>query len=454
MNNLFKKKDISDLLTHTSQTKSLGPFDLTLMGIGTIIGTGIMVLTGIVAAKNAGPSIIFSFILAGIICGIIALCYAELGSALPISGSIYTYTYVSIGEFVAFLTGWCILSIYILSIAAVANSWTSYFGNFLELFHISIPKTLTNIPGKGGIMNLPAICVVLLITWLVSRGTKESKKINNIMVLVKLSVIFLFLVVGSFYVKPSNWTPFFPYGIHGVITGAASVFFSFVGFDAIATSAEEVKNPQRDLAVGIIASLLISTALYIGVCLVMTGVVPYKQLDVPDAMAYVLKLSGANLVSEIISLGAIIGMLAVILACIYASTRILFVMSRDHLLPRKFAKVHAHSNVPTFSTFAVGTIGAILAGFIDLKLLTNLVNISALLTFIMVTISVIILRKTKPDLKRPFKVPFVPILPLITLLCCIVLMINLPLTTWILFLVWIALGICFYFLYRKWGYSK
>jgi APA family basic amino acid/polyamine antiporter len=454
MDNLFKKKDISDLLTHASQTKSLGPFDLTLMGIGTIVGTGIMVLTGIVAAKNAGPSIIFSFILAGIICGIVALCYAELGSALPISGSIYTYTYVSIGEFVAFLTGWCILSIYVLSLAAVANSWTSYFGNFLDLFHISIPKYLTNIPGKGGIMNLPAICVVLLITWLVSKGTKESKKINNLMVLVKLSVIFLFLIVGSFYIKPGNWTPFFPYGSHGVITGAASVFFSFVGFDAIATSAEEVKNPQRDLAFGIIASLLISTALYIGVCLVMTGIVPYKQLNVPDAMAYVLKLSGANLVSEIVSLGAIIGMLAVILACIYASTRILFVMSRDQLLPKKFAAVHAHSNAPTFSTFAVGTIGAILAGFFDLNLLTNLVNISALVTFVMVTISLMILRKTQPNLKRSFKVPFVPILPLITLICCIVLMINLPLTTWMLFLVWLALGMGVYFIYRKWGFSK
>ncbi|MBP0726036.1 amino acid permease [Bacillus sp. RG28] len=453
MDNLFKKKEISDLLTHTSGTKSLGSFDLTLMGIGTIIGTGIMVLTGIVAAKNAGPSIIFSFILAGIICGIVALCYAELGSALPISGSIYTYTYVSIGEFVAFLTGWCVLSIYLLSVAAVANSWTSYFGNFLDLFNLSIPKNLTNIPGKGGIMNLPAICVVLLITWLVSRGTKESKKVNNLMVLVKLCVIFLFIVVGSFYVKPSNWTPFFPFGIHGVITGAASVFFSFIGFDAIATSAEEVKNPQRDLAFGIIASLLISTVLYIGVCLVMTGVVPFKELNVPDAMAYVLKISGANLVSEIISLGAIIGMLAVILACIYASTRILFVMSRDQLLPRKFSSVHAQSNVPTFSTYAVGTIGAILAGFIDLKLLTNLVNISALLTFIMVTISLMILRKTKPELKRSFKVPFVPILPLITLICCIGLMINLPLTTWILFLVWLVLGMGVYLIYRKWGHS-
>jgi APA family basic amino acid/polyamine antiporter len=453
MDNLLKKKDVSELLTHTSQSKTLGALDLTLMGIGTIIGTGIMVLTGIVAAKNAGPSIIFSFILAGLICGIVALCYAELGSALPISGSIYTYAYVSIGELVAFLTGWCILSIYLLSVAAVANSWTSYFGNFLDLFGISIPQKFTNIPGNGGIMNLPAICIVLLITWLVSRGTKESKKVNNLMVLIKLSVILLFIVVGSFYIKPSHWRPFFPFGIHGVITGAASVFFSYIGFDAIATSAEEVKNPQRDLPIGIIASLLISTALYIGVCLVMTGVVPFKQLNVPDAMAYVIKTTGANLVAEIISLGAIIGMLAVILAAIYASTRILFVMSRDNLLPRKFSSVHTQSNVPLFSTYLVGTIGAVLAGFIDLTLLTNLVNISALVTFSLVTISLIILRKTHPDLKRTFKVPFVPLLPAITLICCIGLMINLPLKTWILFLVWLALGVSVYFIYRKCSHS-
>ncbi|MCF2132622.1 amino acid permease, partial [Strepomyces sp. STD 3.1] len=289
MSDLLKKKSITQLLKQgESKTleKTMGAFDLTLLGIGAVIGTGVLVLTGLVAANDAGPSVIISFILAAIVCGFAALCYAEFASTLPVSGSVYTYTYATIGESVAHLMGWTLLSVYILTTATVASGWSSYFNQFLEGFNLGLPKELVTIPADGGIVNLPAIMITLLITWLLSRGTKESKKVNNFMVLVKLVVIGLFVIVGAFYVKPENWTPFAPFGIEGIMAGSAAVFFAFLGFDALSTSAEEVKNPQRDLPIGIIASLVVCTVIYVLVCLVMTGVVPYTELNVPEAMAY------------------------------------------------------------------------------------------------------------------------------------------------------------------------
>src|SRR6478735_2380573 len=394
MGKLFKKKSIEQLLEQSqnkSLVKTLGAFDLTLLGIGAVIGTGVLVLTGLVAANDAGPAVIFSFILASIVCGFAALCYAEFASTIPVSGSVYTYTYATIGEVVAHLMGWTLLS----------------------------------------------------------RGTKESKKVNNFMVLVKLFIILLFIIVGAFYVKPSNWTPFMPYGIEGVVTGGAAVFFAFLGFDALSTSAEEVKNPQRNLPIGIISSLVICTIIYVAVCLVMTGVVSYKELNVPEAMAYVLHSVGQNAVAGVIAAGAVIGIMAVIFAYIYAATRILFSMSRDGLLPKAFAKTNEKTGVPTLSTWLVGIIGALISGFIDLKELANLANIGALLTFGMVGVSIIILRKTHPTLKRGFTMPFVPVLPILSVLSCLFLMINLPKTTWLYFSIWIVLGIFVYV-----GYSR
>ncbi|WP_459500585.1 amino acid permease [Bacillus sp. C1] len=450
MSKLFKKKSVTQLLEHSQSknlTKTLGAFDLIMLGIGSIIGTGVLVLTGLVAARDAGPAVIFSFILAAIVCGFIALCYAEIASTLPASGSVYTYSYATIGEFVAHLVGWTLLSIYIVATAAVAGGWTGYFHNLISGLGLEIPKALLTIPAQGGIMNLPALIITLIITWLLSRGTKESKRINNIMVLIKIGMVILFIVVGVFYVKPENWVPFAPYGLSGVFAGGAAVFFAFMGFDILATSAEEVKNPQRNLPIGIIVSLIICTLIYIVVCLVMTGMVSYKELNVPEAMAYVMEVVGQGKVAGVIAAGAVIGLIAVIFSTMYAATRVFFAMSRDGLLPKSLAKVNEKTGAPTFTIGLAGLGSAIIAGFIDLKELANLVNIGGLVTFSLVSVSVIILRKTHPNLKRGFIVPFVPILPGISIVCCVFLMLNLPLRTWVYFGVWIAIGAVIYFLY-------
>jgi len=291
--------------------------------------------------------------------------------------------------------------------------------------------------------------ITLLITWLLSRGTKESKKVNNFMVLVKLVVIGLFVIVGAFYVKPENWTPFAPFGIEGIMAGSAAVFFAFLGFDALSTSAEEVKNPQRDLPIGIISSLVVCTIIYVLVCLVMTGVVPYTELNVPEAMAYVLHAVGQDAVAGIVTIGAIIGIMAVIFAYIYAATRILFSMSRDGLLPKSFSKTNKKTGAPVFSTWLIGIISSLIGGVVNLKELSNLANIGALLTFGMVGVGIIILRKTHPNLERGFRVPLVPVLPLVSCLCCLFLMVNLPGSTWLYFSGWLVLGIVVYF-----GYSR
>ncbi|GGE66029.1 amino acid permease [Priestia taiwanensis] len=453
MSQLFRRKSVEGLLQNNGEkkkiTKTLGAMDLTLMGIGAVIGTGVLVLTGLVAARDAGPAVILSFILAAIVCGFAALCYAEFASTIPVSGSAYAYTYITIGEFVAHLMGWTLLSVYVLTTSAVAGGWSAYLGGFLEGFGIYLPDKLMNIPSNGGLINLPAVVIILFITWLLSKGTKESKRVNNMMVAVKIGVILLFLVVGVFYVKPENWTPFMPFGVEGVLAGASAVFFAFLGFDALSTSAEEVKNPQRDLPIGIITSLAVCTVIYVAVCLVMTGMVSYTELNVPEAMAYVLHAVGHDAIAGIVAAGAIIGIMAVIFAYIYATTRVFYSMARDGLLPKAFASINPKTEAPTMTTWLSGVIAAFVAGFIDLKDLANLANIGALLTFAMVGLSVIILRKSHPSLKRGFRVPLVPFLPIVSIGTCVFLMINLPSSTWLYFSIWILLGVVVYF-----GYSK
>ncbi|WP_028544532.1 amino acid permease [Paenibacillus taiwanensis] len=451
MAELFRKKNVEQMLLQSkskSVTKSLGAMDLTLLGIGAVIGTGVLVLTGLVAARDAGPAVIFSFIMAAIVCGFAALCYAEISSAIPVSGSVYTYSYATIGEFVAHLMGWTLLSVYVVTTSAVASGWTGYLNNFLSGFGLDLPKELITIPSQGGLVNLPSMMIIMFITWLLSRGTKESKKVNNIMVAIKLGVILLFIVVGVFYVKPSNWTPFMPYGFEGVMSGAAAVFFAFLGFDALSTSAEEVKNPQRDLPIGIITSLGVCTLIYVVVCLVMTGMVPYTELNVPEAMAHVLHVVGQDAVAGVIAAGAIIGIMAVVFAYIYATTRVFYSMSRDGLIPKMFAKMNK-KEAPTTAVWLTGLVSAFVSGFIDLKELSNLANIGALLTFAMVGVTVMILRKTHPNMQRGFKVPLVPLLPIISVGCCLFLMVNLPLQTWLYFGIWLLLGVIVYF-----GYSR
>jgi APA family basic amino acid/polyamine antiporter len=450
MSKLFKKKSVTQLLEPSkSKTlmKTLGSFDLIMLGLGSIIGTGVLVLAGLVAARDAGPAVVFSFVLAAIVCGFIALCYAEIASILPVSGSVYTYAYVTIGELVAHLVGWMLLSIYILATAAVASGWTGYFHNLISGLGLNMPKSLLMIPSQGGMMNLPAMVITLIITWMLSRGTKESKRINNIMVLIKIVMVILFIVVGVFYVKPENWVPFTPYGLSGVLAGGAAVFFTFMGFDILATSAEEVKDPQRNLPIGIIVSLIICTLIYVIVCLVMTGMVSYKELNVPEAMAYVMEVVGQGKVAGVIAVGAVIGLMAVIFSSMYAATRVFFAMSRDGLLPKSLAKINKKTGAPTFTIGLVGIGSSFIAGFIDLKELANLVNISGLVTYSMVGVSVIILRKTHPNLKRGFMVPFVPILPIISIVSCVFLMLNLPLRTWLYFCIWIIIGVVIYFVY-------
>ncbi|PFV80099.1 amino acid permease [Bacillus sp. AFS059628] len=450
MSKLLKKKSVTKLLEHNQSktlTKTLGAFDLIMLGVGSIVGTGVLVLTGLVAARDAGPAVIFSFVLAAIICGFIALCYAEIASTLPASGSVYTYSYATIGEFVAHLVGWSLLLIYIVATAAVAAGWTGYFHNLIKGFGLEIPKALVTIPSHGGMVNLPAVIITLILAWMLSRGTRESKRINNIMVLIKIGMILLFITVGIFYVKPTNWIPIAPYGLSGIFTGGAAILFAFTGFDILATSAEEVKDPKRNLPIGIIASLIICTIIYVMVCLVMTGMVSYKELNVPEAMAYVMEVVGQGKVAGTIAAGAVIGLMAVIFSNMYAATRVFFAMSRDGLLPKSFAKVNKKTGAPTFITGLSGIGSSIIAGFIDLKELVNLVNIGSLVTFALVCLSVIILRKSHPNLKRGFMVPFVPVLPSVSIVCCVFLMLNLPLRTWMYFSIWITIGAVIYFFY-------
>lgn len=452
MGSIFKKKSVDSVLERhesTSLEKTLGSFDVTLMSIGAVIGTGVMVLTGLVASRDAGPAVVLSFICSAIVCMLVGLCYAEFAASIPTSGSSYAYIYVSLGEIIAHLVGWSLVIGYTVSTSSVAGGWAAYFNGFIGEFGVHIPKQFVTIPSQGGIMNLPATIIILLVTYLLSRGTKESKKVNNFMVIVKVAVIILFIAVGAFFIKPQNWHPFMPFGLKGVFAGAASVFFAFTGFDAVSTSAEEVKNPQRDLPIGIIASLIICTIIYVVVCLVLTGITHYSLLNVGDAMAFALNEVGQGWAASILSIGAVVGITAVMFAYIFGTSRILFSMSRDGLLPKAFSKINAKTNVPTFSTWLTGCIAALIAGVVDLKQLADLANMTLIATFMLVAASVIVLRKTHPNLKRSFKTPLVPLVPILAVVFSLFLMSNLSKTTWIYFLTWLALGIIVYFTYSR-----
>ncbi|ERI91609.1 amino acid transporter [Clostridiales bacterium oral taxon 876 str. F0540] len=452
MSSIFRKKDVNSILEsnkNSSIQKHLGAFDVTLMSIGATIGTGVMVLTGLVASRDAGPAVVLSFIASAIVCILVALCYAEFASSIPTSGSAYAYIYTSLGEIVAHLVGWSLIVGYTLSTSTVAGGWAAYFNGLLKEMGIHLPEKLTSIPSQGGIINLPAVLVVLMVTFLLSRGTKESKKVNNLMVIIKLAIIVLFVAVGVFYIKPSNWNPFMPFGIKGVFAGAASVFFAFTGFDAVSTSAEEVKNPQKNLPIGIVFSLIACTLIYIVVCLVLTGVASYTKLNVADAMSYALASVGQSWAASAISVGAVIGIIAVMLSYTYGASRILFSVSRDGLLPKNFSKVNKKTGVPVLSTWVVGIGAALMTGMVDLKQLADLANIILIGTFMLVAFSVIVFRKKHPNIKRGFVVPLVPALPLFAVACCIFLMTNLSKATWIYFGIWIALGTVVYFTYSR-----
>ncbi|MGL5694871.1 MAG: amino acid permease [Peptostreptococcaceae bacterium] len=449
---IFRKMPVERLLAQSQEGKGLkkvlGTFELTMLGIGAIIGTGIFVLTGVAAADYAGPALILSFIISGIACAFAALCYAELSSMIPISGSAYTFGYVGLGEIWGWIIGWDLILEYCVAVAAVSIGWSGYVVNILNILGIHLPQALIAAPGSGGIINLPAIIILAVIAGLLLLGAKESVKLNNILVIVKIAVVLLFIFLGFKHVEPSNWEPFMPYGWSGVFSGAAIVFFAYIGFDAVSTAAEEVKNPQKDLPRGIIGSLVICTILYIVVSAILTGMVPYMEFkDNAAPVAYALSSVGIQWGSALVSVGAICGITSVILVMMYGATRLFYALSRDGLLPKTFSQVSQKSGAPTKSIVLVFIATALVAGFFPIGKVAELTNMGTLAAFVIVSLSVILLRKSRPNLERPFKVPFVPVVPLLSVAFCLFLMLQLPTFTKIAFVVWILIGFVVYALY-------
>ncbi len=453
---LFRKRSIQELLQEAGQKdvtlkKELGAFDLSMLGIGAIIGTGIFVLTGVVAAEHAGPALIISFILSGLACVFAALCYAEFSSTVPVSGSAYTYSYATFGELIAWILGWDLILEYGLASSAVASGWSGYFQGLLAGFGIHLPKALTSAydPANGTFIDVPAILVILILTLLLTQGIKKSSRFNTIMVIIKLAVVLLFIGVGVWYVKPSNWTPFMPFGMSGVTTGAATVFFAYIGFDAVSSAAEEVKNPQKNMPIGIIASLLVCTVLYIVVSAILTGIVPYQQLDVKNPVAYALNYIHQDWVAGLISLGAIAGITTVLLVMLYGQTRLFYAISRDGLLPKVFSKIDKKKQTPMVNSWITCLLVSIFAGLVPLGRLAELVNIGTLLAFMTVSVGILYLRKNKQTPKTGFRVPFVPYIPILSFLFCGYLALQLPAVSWISFSVWLVIGLVVYFSYGR-----
>lgn len=454
---LFRKKNI-DAMIAVSQTagglkKILGPIDLIMMGIGAIVGTGIFVLTG-TGALTAGPALTLSFFIAALACGFAALCYAEFASAIPVSGSIYTYSYATMGELVAWIIGWDLLLEYGLATSAVSVGWSGYFQSLLAGFGLALPQVLTAAPGSvPGVVtwfNLPAALIMLLLTALLSRGMRESARVNNVMVAIKVLVVLLVIFVGARHVRPENWQPFMPFGLAGVFQASALVFFAFIGFDAVTSAAEEVKHPARDLPIGIIGSLAVCTILYVAVAAVVTGVMPFEKFagaDHPVSLA--LYYAGERWVAGFVDLGAIVGMTTVILVMAYGQTRVIFAMSRDGLLPRRLSQVHPVHGTPVLATWSVGIIFGLVAALVPLNVLAELINIGTLTAFTLISIAVLILRQTRPELPRKFRCPWVPVIPLLSVAFCLFLMAHLEKLTWIAFSIWMLLGLLVYFGYAR-----
>lgn len=453
LSNLFRKKRIDDLLNNNGiqLNKTLGAFDLILLGVGAIVGTGIFILPGTVAASHSGPAIIFSFLIAAFVCALAGMCYSEFSSSVPVTGSAYTYGYIVFGEIIAWFVGWALVLEYGLAAASVATGWSSYLVSLLEGFNISIPTALSGPfnPAEGTYINLPAVFIIMIISFLLSFGIQESAKINKIMVFVKVGVILLFIIVGAFYVKPENWQPFMPFGMEGIISGAALVFFAYLGFDAVSSAAEEVKNPQRNLPIGIIGSLLVCSFLYISVSLVMTGVAPYTLLNVNNPVSYVLQLVQQDWIAGVISLGAVTGIMTVILVMIYGGSRLLFALGRDGLLPKIMTKLSPKYQTPTINTWIFAFAVSFCAGFIPLDRLAELVNMGTLIAFTIVSLGVLFLRKNKSIPSGGFKVPFFPVLPILSFIACLFLISQLSSQTWIACGIWFIIGLVVYFIYGK-----
>ncbi len=467
--NLFRRKNVADLQAEAaadhSLKRALGPLNLTALGIGAIIGTGIFVLTGTVAAQNAGPAVVLSFVLAGIASIFAALCYSEFASVVPMAGSAYTYGYATLGEFMAWIIGWDLILEYALSATTVAIGWSGYVVSLLKDLGINIPPawqaargtviTLADGSTATAVFNIPAVIIIAIVTTLLVVGIKESATVNDVIVFVKVAVVLLFIVLAAQAINPDNWTPFIPentgarehFGHSGIVAGAGIVFFAYIGFDAVSTAAQEAKNPQRDMPIGILSSLLICTVLYIVVSGIATGVVHYSELDVPDPIAKVADRAGLGWIASLIKLGAIAGLSSVILVQLLGQSRVFYSMSRDGLLPPFVNKVHPHFKTPWITSIVTGIAVAIPAGFLPVRDAAKLVSIGTLLAFVIVSIGVLVLRVREPNLPRPFKTPLVWVVGPMGALSAAYLMYYLDWETWRRLIIWLVIGLLIYFSY-------
>jgi APA family basic amino acid/polyamine antiporter len=482
---LFRRRRVADLqaemLADRSLKRALGPVNLTALGIGAIVGAGIFVLTGQAAAKYAGPAIVYSFMLAGVACTFAGLCYAEFSAMIPISGSAYTYGYATLGEFVAWIIGWDLILEYLFAAGTVAVGWSGYVNAFLKDLGIVIPAAFTSAPydhhapadagwniwrlftegwvSTGAVLNVPAMVVIAVITILLVVGIHESATFNNVIVAVKLAVIFLFVAVGVAYINRHNWHPFVPpntgtwgvFGWSGVLRAAGVIFFAYIGFDSVSTAAQEAKNPQRDMPIGILCSLAICTVLYIVVSLVLTGIVPFDQLNVPHPISVAVSTLGAGLgwLRVLVNVGAIAGLSSVILVMMLGQPRIFYTMSKDGLLPPVFSRVHPRFRTPWVAQILTGLMAMVIAGLFPIGLLGELVSIGTLLAFAIVCAGVLVLRFTDPEIHRPFRTPLVWLVAPLGVLFCGWLMYGLPPDTWARLLVWMAIGLVIYFTYSR-----
>jgi APA family basic amino acid/polyamine antiporter len=454
---LFSRKSFADLQAEADRgvlRRSLGPWNLTALGIGSIIGTGIFVLTGTAASQNAGPALVLSMIISAIGCAFSGLCYAEFAAMVPVAGSAYTYAYATMGEFLAWIIGWDLILEYALSASTVAVGWSGYFNSLARDLGVVIPSSLVS-PPPDGVFNLPAAVIVLVVAGLLVIGIKQSADTNTLLVAIKSVVLVVFVVAGASFVNRANLTPFVPpntgvfgqFGWSGVLRGAGVMFFAYIGFDAVSTAAQEARNPARDMPIGILGSLAICTVIYILVATVLLGIVPYQRLNVADPLAVGIDATGIVWLSPVIKVAALFGLFSTMLVLILAQTRIFYSMSRDGLLPPMFAVVHPRFRTPHLSTLLTGCVIAMVAGLTPIAVLGQLVSIGTLLAFVLVSIGVIILRKTAPDVPRPFRTPWVPTVPILGAVICLAQMAGLPLATWERLVIWLAIGLVVYFSY-------